>query len=301
MEREIGLWIKAHYGELRPSEKKVADYILEHMEELRTLSIDRLAACCQVSQPTVMRTVRALGYDGYRDFRYAVVEQLAQQGRRKEDGFRAMYGYSLTGEEKTEDIPARIVAATGKMAEEMLKNVSGRIFCKVIEILSRARRVDLYSVENSNVTAQDLLTKLLYLGLDCRHFDDGYHQRISAGNLEKGNAAVGISYSGNSRDTVEAVKMAKRAGASTIVMTNFQNSLITRYADFVLCTSQEQAFYGDAIFSRTTQLMLVDMIYMGLLASDFKRYIQSLNRNSRIVRDKEYPVQERTDEKRKRV
>ena len=85
MEREIGLWIKAHYGELRPSEKKVADYILEHMEELRTLSIDRLAVLCQVSQPTVMRTIRALGYDGYRDFHYAVIEQLAQRDRRKED------------------------------------------------------------------------------------------------------------------------------------------------------------------------------------------------------------------------
>src|SRR5699024_82192 len=117
---------------------------------------------------------------------------------------------------------------------------------------------DLYSVENSNVTAQDLLTKLLYLGLDCRHFDDGYHQRISAGSLREGDAAVGVSYSGNSRDTVEAVKMAKKAGASTIVITNFRNSLITRYADLVLCTSQEQAFYGDAIFSRTTQLMIVD-------------------------------------------
>ena len=212
MEREIGLWIKAHYGELRPSEKKVADYILEHMEELRTLSIDRLAVLCQVSQPTVMRTIRALGYDGYRDFRYAVIEQLAQRDRRKEEGFRAMYGYSLTGEERTEDIPAKIAAVTGKMADEMLKNISGRTFCKVIETLGRARRVDLYSVENSNVTAQDLLTKLLYLGLDCRHFDDGYHQRISAGSLREGDAAVGVSYSGNSRDTVEAVKMAKRQG-----------------------------------------------------------------------------------------
>ena len=95
--------------------------------------------------------------------------------------------------------------------------------------------------------------------------------------------------------------MAKKAGASTIVITNFRNSLITRYADLVLCTSQEQAFYGDAIFSRTTQLMIVDMIYMGLLASDYERYIRILNRNSRIVRDKEYPAQERPDEKGKRV
>ena len=58
-----------------------------------------------------------------------------------------------------------------------------------------------YSVENSEVTALDLLTKLLYLGLPCRHFSDYYFQRISAGSLTSDDVAVGISYSGESKDT----------------------------------------------------------------------------------------------------
>ena len=235
-----------------------------------------------------MRMIKALGYSGYREFRYAVVERLAQREEKESGNFRAMYGYSLTGREKTEEIPEKIVAAAGNMAGEMLKNISPKIFCQVIEMLNQARRIDIYSVENSNVTAQDLLTKLLYLGMDCRHFDDTYHQRICAGNLKQGDVAIGVSYSGNSRDTVEAVKAARKAGASTIVITNFKDSLITRYADLLLCTSQDQFFYGDAIFSRTTQLLIVDMIYMGLLTSDYDRYVKVLNRNSQIVQDKAY-------------
>ena len=74
----------------------------------------------------------------------------------------------------------------------------------------------------------------------------------------------------------------------TIVLTNFKDSLISRYADLLLCTSQEQLFYGDAIFSRTTQLLLVDMIYMGLLASDYNRYAGRLDKSSRVIRDKAY-------------
>ena len=288
MKRKIELKIEACYGDLRPSEKRAADYILEHMEEVKTLPLDRLAERCQVSQPTVMRMIKALGFGGYREFRYAVVEEFAQSNGR-EQGFRAMYGYSLTGRERTEEIPEKIVAAAGNMAGEMLKNISPKIFCQVIDMLNQAGRIDIYSVENSNVTAQDLLTKLLYLGLDCRHFDDTYHQRICAGNLKKGDVAIGVSYSGNSRDTVEAVKAARKAGASTIVITNFRDSLITRYADLLLCTSQDQFFYGDAIFSRTTQLLIVDMIYMGLLTSDYNRYVKVLNRNSHIVQDKAYP------------
>ena len=138
------------------------------------------------------------------------------------------------------------------------------------------------------MTARDLLTKLLYLGLNCRHFDDYYHQRISASNLTGRDAAIGISYSGCSRDTVDVMKAAKKSGAVTIVLTNFKDSLISRYADLLLCTSQEQLFYGDAIFSRTTQLLLVDMIYMGLLASDYNRYAGRLDKSSRVIRDKAY-------------
>ena len=95
-------------------------------------------------------------------------------------------------------------------------------------------------------------------------------------------------YSGCSRDTVDVMKAAKKSGAVTIVLTNFKDSLISRYADLLLCTSQEQLFYGDAIFSRTTQLLLVDMIYMGLLASDYNRYAGRLDKSSRVIRDKAY-------------
>ena len=71
---------------------------------------------------------------------------------------------------------------------------------------------------------------------------------------------------------MEAVKAAKKSKATTIVITNFRDSVISRYADLLICTSQEQLFYGDAIFSRTSQLALVDMIYMGLLISNYDQY-----------------------------
>ena len=57
--------------------------------------------------------------------------------------------------------------------------------------------------------------KLLYLGLPCRYFSDSYYQRISAGRLTDEDVAVGISYSGASKDTVDAMRTAKRSGAVT--------------------------------------------------------------------------------------
>ena len=270
MKNKITKQIEAGYGDLRKSEKQAADYILAHMEEAAELSLDRLAHCVGVSQPTVLRMLRALGFDGYKGFRYQLVAELARLQPGQDQADQLMYGYTLSRQDTLEEIPVKMTATTQQMMEETLKNFSGKTYRKVIGKLKNARMIDIYSVENSEVTALDLLTKLLYLGLPCRHFSDYYFQRISAGSLTPDDVAVGISYSGESRDTVDVMRAAQKAGACTIVITNFRDSTIAKYADILICTSQEQLFYGNAIFSRTTQLLIVDMIYMGIIASDYE-------------------------------
>lgn len=284
MKSELILLMETRYGDMRASEQKAADYVIQHFDEMPRMTLGGLAKKCNVSQPTVLRMIRAVGFTGFKEFRYAVITELART--EKEMQIAPLYGYSFKKEDHLEDIPGKIVTTTAKMMEENLKNFSMKTYRSVIEALQQARMIDIYSVENSNVTARDLLTKLLYLGLDCRYMDDVYHQRICAGNLTDQDVAIGISYSGCSVDTVENIRMAKKSGATTIVITNFKDSLISRYADLLICTSQEQIFYGDAIFSRTTQLVLVDMIYMGLLVSDDSRYEKSLDRSSKMVKDK---------------
>ena len=284
MKSELILLMETRYGDMRASEQKAADYEIQHFDQMPQMTLGSLAKKCNVSQPTVLRMIRAVGFTGFKEFRYAVITELARA--EKEMQIAPLYGYSFKKEDHLEDIPGKIVTTTAKMMEENLKNFSMKTYRSVIEALQKARLIDIYSVENSNVTARDLLTKLLYLGLDCRYMDDVYHQRICAGNLTDQDVAIGISYSGCSVDTVENIRMAKKSGATTIVITNFKDSLISRYADLLICTSQEQIFYGDAIFSRTTQLVLVDMIYMGLLVSNDSRYEKSLDRSSKMVKDK---------------
>lgn len=292
MKNYITKQIEAGYGDLRRSEKQAADYILSHMEEAADLPLDRLAYSAKVSQPTVLRMLKALGFNGYKDFRYQLVAELARETDREKPD-QIMYGYMLSRQDTLEEIPIKMAATTQRMMEETLKNFSGKSYQKAVQKLKKARLIDIYSVENSEVTAMDLLTKLLYLGLPCRHFSDYYFQRISAGSLTSEDVAVGISYSGESKDTVDVMRTARKAGACTIVITNFRDSTIAKYADILICTSQEQFFYGDAIFSRTTQLLIVDMIYMGIIASDYELYVEQLNRCEKVVREKAYDNRKR--------
>ena len=290
MKNSITKQIESGYADLRRSEKQAADYILDHLEQVPDEPIDRLAKAAGVSQPTILRMLKSLGYKGYKDFRYQLVAELAKSGESAEnDGQpQLMYGYTLGKKDGLEEIPVNITMTTERMLEETLKNFSGKIYKRVIEALKNARLIDIYGVENSEVTAVDLLTKLLYLGLPCRHFTDCYLQQIAAGRLTDQDVAVGISYSGESKDTVDAMKAAKRSGACTVAITNFKDSTIARYADILICTSQDQHFYGNTIFSRSTQIQIVDMIYMGLISSDYEHYVEQLNKCEKVVRNKAY-------------
>lgn len=280
--------IEKGYADLRRSEKLAADYVLEHMEQISDLSIDRLAHNAGVSQPTVLRMLRSAGFSDYRDFCYRLVAELAKKAEAGEGGKGPMYGYTLDKSTPLKEIPFNMAATTQKMLEETVKNFSGKIYQKTVEALANARLIDIYGVENSEATALDLLTKLLYLGLPCRYFSDCYHQQIAAGALTPGDVAVGISYSGESKDTVDSLRKAKKAGARTIAVTNFKDAAISRYADILICTSQEQLMYGDAIFSRSCQILVVDMIYMGIISLDYDRFTDRLKRCEKVVQEKAY-------------
>ena len=286
MKNKMTLRIEERYADMRASEQKVADYVIKNMDQIAEISLGKISKECHVSEPTVLRMVKALGYQGLREFRNAVISSIAIT--KEEHQSPILYGYSLSKEDKPCDIPAKVVRTTAKIMEENLKSISIKTYEKVIETIKKARMIDIYSVENSNVIAKDLLTKLLYLGFNCRHMEDTYHQRIAASNLTSEDVAIGISYSGCSEDTIKAMKSAKKSGATTIAVTNFKDAVISKYADLLICTSQDQLFYGDAIFSRTSQIVLVDMIYMGLISSDYEKYAKCLDQSAKVIKDKVY-------------
>lgn len=283
----VKIRIRQIYAGLRPSEQKVADYILQYEGKASKLLMETVAQETGVSQPTVIRFVKAAGYEGFKDFKYALVQEEAKE--QPEDSEKAgLYGFPLSRKDRLEDIPGKIVTTSVEMLEETLRNVSVKEYRKAVEAVVAAENIVIYSVENSICTANDLLTKLTYLGLNCRFHGDYYLQNVSAANLTKKDLAIGISYSGCSKHTVEMLALAKKAGAVTLALTNFENSMIAKYADILLCASNRQFLYGDTIFSRISQLALVDMIYAGVLNRDYDRCSKKLNKTSAIVAKRAY-------------
>ena len=156
-------------------------------------------------------------------------------------------------------------------------------------MLATARTIDIYGVENSVTPASDLLTKLTYLGLNCRMHTDTYLQQISAAHLGVADVAVAVSHSGCSIDTVKALKQARKAGAGTIAITSPKEPLLGKYADVRLSTGgRALSIYGSAIFSRIPDLAVVDLMYMGIIQSDYERFSRSLDKSGAVIADRGY-------------
>ena len=276
------------YAALRPSERKVADYILSYQGKAGELLIEELAREAKVSQPTVVRFAKAVGYKSFREFKYAMMQEEMRErteGREEEIG---LYGFRLSSKDRLEEIPGKITTTSIQMLEETLKSIRKKEFERAVDAILAADNIVIYGVENSLCTVNDLLTKLTYLGLNCRTYTDYYLQNVSAGNLTKKDLAIGVSYSGYSRNTVEVMRAAKKAGARTLVLTNFENALIAKYADILLCASHRQFFYGDTIFSRISQLALVDMLYAGALNRNYPVLSKKLKKTNEIVTRRAY-------------
>ena len=75
--------IRKTYASLRPSEQRVADYVLNHPETCTQQTISELADQVQVNQPTVVRFVQALGFGGFRNFKYCLLRDRSQGTERE--------------------------------------------------------------------------------------------------------------------------------------------------------------------------------------------------------------------------
>ena len=168
--------IKRIYAGLRKSEQKAADYYLAYDGPVETMSIAAMAKASGVSQPTVMRFVKALGLEGFKEFKYRVLKGSAQGSGagpdgdgigRSEDVLR--YGYEISAQDRPEEVPGRVVAQSVSYLDDALKHISPSSIGRAAEIICGARQIAVYYVENSASVAGDLVTKAYVSGIQLHH------------------------------------------------------------------------------------------------------------------------------------
>jgi DNA-binding MurR/RpiR family transcriptional regulator len=246
---------------LARAEQRVAKVVLENPGTVAHRSITEVAEQAGTSETTVTRFCKAIGVGGYPELRIALAADTARSQARANHN---MGGDILPGDD-LKQVVGKVAFADARAVEETAEQLDVESLGKVIQAVAGARRVDVYGFGASAFVAFDLQQKLHRIGLTCFAWNDTHIALTSAAVLTGADVAVGISHTGSTSETVEALRVARDTGATTVALTNFPRSPITEVADHVLTTAaRETTFRSGAMASRIAQLTVIDCLFIGV-------------------------------------
>jgi DNA-binding MurR/RpiR family transcriptional regulator len=260
---------------LRPAEQRVGEAVLADPAAISESSITAVARQCMTSETTVLRFCRAIGLGGYPELRIALAR--AAQREETDQNARPPVNGPIGEGDSVADVVAKISYADSRAVEETGAALDVAALTAAIDAVSAAGRIDVYGIGASALVAHDLHQKLHRLGLISFSWADPHLALTSAAVLEAGDVAIGISHTGTTIDTVDALRVARQHGATTIAVTNFAKSPITAEADVVLTTAaRETTFRSGAMASRIAQLALIDCLFTGVAQRSYDHAIDTL-------------------------
>lgn len=245
---------------LARAEQRVARIVLADPSSIARRSITDVAETAETSETTVTRFCKAIGVGGYPDLRIALAADTARTTTRDRE-----LGSDIAEDDDVAHIIDKIGYADARAVEETAGQLEVEVLQPLVEAVAGARRIDVYGVGASAFVALDLQQKLHRIGLTCFAWADTHNALTSAAVLREGDVAIGISHTGATAETVEAMREARRRGATTAALTNFERSPITEAADHVLTTAARETTYrSGAMASRIAQLTVIDCLFVGV-------------------------------------
>jgi DNA-binding MurR/RpiR family transcriptional regulator len=272
----ILITIRSLLPDLAPVEQRVAQAVLDDPGGVAWRSISELARSCGTSATSVVRFCRAIGLRGYPELRLALAGAVAHDI----DAAAVVAASSdIDPDDDPVTITKKIAYADAAAVTETASRLDTGTMLKVVDALDAATRIDIYGVGASGFVAVDLQMKLQRIAKPAFAWPDPHMAATSAALRGKDDVAIGVSHTGTTVDTIDALTEARSHGATTVAITNFPWSPITEVADHVLLTAaRETAFRSGAMTSRIAQLTIVDCLFVILAQRDLPGTMSALER-----------------------
>ena len=241
---------------MSPSERRVADLVLQDPRAVLSSPIVEIARLAGVSQPTVMRFCRSLNLQGLAEFKLKLAAGLT--------GTIAISHSQIKYSDSTLEVSEKVLANSAYAAMALRDSINAQTLNGVIELLQQATHIEILCIGSARLVAEDALQKLLHLGLRTSYFPDMQNQLMSAKLLRPGDVALAISRSGQPEALLDCARAARQAGAKLIAISP-SNSPLSKLADMALHINHEK---GDLQYIpmvvRLLQLIVIDILSIGL-------------------------------------
>jgi RpiR family carbohydrate utilization transcriptional regulator len=262
--------IAQNFEQLRPAERKVAEFVLADPSGFVHKSITAAAAEAEVSEPTVLRFCRAVGYSGFQSFKIGLAQSLG-----------AGVPYVLKGLAPDDGVPQlveKVCSHAQKAIADLRAGLNTDVVDQAITSLNRARHIEFYGAGASGVVAKDAQHKFLRLGVPTSAYIDSHQMVISAASLKFDDAVVVFSHTGRSRGVLYAVEVALAQQATVIGVTSAETPLAELCSIPVVVPPNEDTGVYMPMVSRLIHLVVVDILAAGIALRRGPQFVPHLRR-----------------------
>jgi RpiR family carbohydrate utilization transcriptional regulator len=244
--------VRQSLGELRKSERKVADKVLEDPQRILNATLAETADLALVSEPTVIRFCTAIGCEGFQDFKLQLARSLALG--------TLPTGSVLESEDTTSELIGKIFGYTISSLDWARNHLDSRQVSQALQILSRAQSIEFFGLGASGIVAQDAQQKFPLFGVPCGAPTDTHQQLMTAAMMKPGDVAVVISNTGRTLAMIEVAQTARQAGAEVIAITGSRSPLLADCDVGIIVETLENTNIYTPALSRIAALVVIDIL-----------------------------------------
>ena len=262
MMNDVILRLQTQYSSLRKSEKKIADYLQQNSQQRLDMSITELAKLLEVSETTVSRFCRVIGYQGFQDFKLSLAASLSS-----DEEFQNIPTDIHEGD-TTPEIGKKLSDTLSNAIAETQRSLNTDNIEAAVDAFVHAKQIGLYGIGGSSIIVYAAHHLFAKAGLSCGVYVDGYMQTVTASMMSVESVALGVSNTGMSKHVVDALNIAASKGAITIGITSNRDSALAQASKICLVTppgGRDVPLYGGSIEAKVCQLYILDLLYLGIL------------------------------------
>ena len=264
---------------LRKSEAKVASFVLDNANQVIRMRIVDLASQSGVSEPTVIRFCRAIGFDGFRSFKLQLAQHLSLG--------EVFTQFAVDDKDTIADLRNKVFDSTVGSLLTVRDELDVVALETAITTINQAKRVEFYGFGASGSVAADAQHKFFRLQVSTAAYTDPHIQHMSAISLGKDDVVVAISQSGQTQALLQSVRLAIEAGATVIGLAP-QDTALSKLCSISLYVNVEEDLQAIApISSRIAHLVVIDVLATGVARHRrplLKDHLKRLHKSQKALR-----------------
>ena len=281
MEKSVINQICASLDTFFETEKKIGNYIIHHPREIVDMTVGELAKECQVSEASVSRFCKKLDMKGFHHLKISIAKEMVTQDEDSE----------LSNHISVDDVDQSLKNILANKAAELTQTVSmmdSKQLHHILDVINNAKNVLFAAVGNTIPVAMDGAYKLNQIGIPAISTPVWETQLAYSYNLTADDVVIAISNSGESTGVISILEAATKQKATTISITNHDNSSIAKISDYHITTAtREKLFLDEYCFSRVSATMVMEIIYLFLTSMRKEAYNSIIQHESSIAFTKE--------------